>query len=188
LALADESAQVRVAAARGLGGFPSDETCVALREALDDREPAVAAAAAEALGQAGDAQAVEALIRAIGRGGTQPGSPEVLPAMAAVRALARLGAATPQILRQAVAHADPEVVKEAVAAAEALPGAGDVLLVAAHSPRWDVRRAAARAIASRGDRALLQGLRELAAQERDSLAAEAFAEAICALEARPGRD
>jgi len=75
-----------------------------------------------------------------------------------------------------------------VAAAEALEGAAAVLLEAARSPRWDVRRAAARALAARGDRSLLASLQSLAAAERAPLAAEAFAEAVRALEARPARD
>jgi HEAT repeat protein len=188
LALADEAPSVRAGAARGLGGFPSEETFAALREALDDCEPSVAAAAAEALGALGDMRAAEPLSRAVSRGESQPGSPEVLPAIAAVCALARLGAATPEILERAARHSDPEVVKEAVAAAESLAGAAPVLLTAARSARWDVRRAAARALATRGDRSLLPELEALAAAERDPLAGEAFAEAVRALEARPARD
>jgi HEAT repeat protein len=187
LALADEAPPVRAAAARGLGAFPSEETFAALGEALDDREASVSAAAADALAELGEARAVEALTRAAGRGASQPGTPEVLPAIAAVRALARLSAATPELLLRAAAHPDPEVVKEAVAAAEALPGAGEVLLAAARNPRWDVRRAAARALAARGDRTLLEAVRELARDERDPLAAEALAEAVRALQARPSR-
>ncbi|MGC4113129.1 MAG: HEAT repeat domain-containing protein [Myxococcales bacterium] len=188
LALADEAPPVRAAAARGLGAFPSEETFAALGEALDDREASVSAAAAEALGELGEARAIEALTRAVSRGENQPGTPEVLPAIAAVRALSRLSAATPAVLARAVAHPDPEVVKEAVAAAEALPGAGEVLVAAARSPRWDVRRAAARALAARGDRSLLAAVRELAQAERDDLTAEAFADAVRTLEARPSRD
>jgi HEAT repeat protein len=187
-ALADEAPQVRAAAARGLGSFPSEETFVALREALDDCEPVVAAAAADALGDLEDPRAADALRKAVSRGQSQPGTPEVLPAIAAVRALSRLGAATPQILKEAAAHADPEVVKEAVAAAEAVPGTGEVLVGAARNARWDVRRAAGRAIAARGERSLLEPLRGIAAGERDPLAAEAFAEAIRVLEARPSRE
>ncbi|HEY3447146.1 MAG TPA: HEAT repeat domain-containing protein [Myxococcales bacterium] len=188
LALADEAPPVRAAAARGLGAFPSEETFAALGEALDDREASVSAAAADALGELGETRAIEALTRAVSRGESQPGTPEVLPAIAAVRALSRLSAATPALLARAVAHPDPEVVKEAVAAAEALPDAGEVLLAAARSARWDVRRAAARALAARGDRSLLAPVREIARAERDPLAAEAFAEAVRVLEARPSRD
>ncbi len=119
------------------------------------------------------------------RGESQPGTPEVLPAIAAVRSLARLGCAVPEVLMRAVHHGDPEVVKEAVDAAAALPAAGPVLLEAARNPRWDVRRAAARAIAIAGDRSLLPELRPLVTAERDPLAAEALAEAVRALEERP---
>lgn len=187
-ALADEAPEVRASAARGLGGFPSEETFAALREVLDDREPGVAAAAADALGELGDPRARDLLARAVDRGQGQPGTPEVLPAIAAVRALAQLGPVPLQVLRRAVAHADPEVVKEAIAAAEAAPGAGEVLLAAGRSPRWDVRRAAAQAIGGRGERALLPELLRLAAEEPDALVAEAFAGAVRALEARPPRE
>jgi hypothetical protein len=50
--------------------------------------------------------------------------------------------------------------------------------------RWDVRRAAARASAARGDPALLDPARRLAAGERDPLVTEALRDAIGALEGR----
>jgi len=185
IALADEAWEVRAGAARGLGRFPSAESLAALVGALEDREPSVAAAAAQALGDVGDAKAAEPLSRMLNRGREHPGTPEVLPAIAAVRSLARLGAAAPEALLCATTHPDPEVVKEAVEIAATLPGAERALLVAARHERWDVRQAAARAVAARGDRSLLEELRQLTAAETDTFAREAFEGAVAALEARP---
>lgn len=185
-ALSDSSAQVRAAAARGLARFASDETGRALLEALEDRDAGVAGAAAESLGRRGETRAAAALARAFERGEAATGGTEVLLGIAALRALAHLSAAAPALLARAAAHPDAEVVKEAVQAAARLPGGEGVLLQAARHPRWDARRAAARAIAQRGDRRLLAEVRALGASERDPLAAEAFEGALRALEGQPG--
>ncbi len=185
-ALGDGSPQVRAAAARGLGRFGSDETARALLAALEDRDSAVASAAAESLGRHGEGQAAEALARAFERGQAAAGGPEVLLAIAALRALARLNAAAPALLSRAAAHPDAEVVKEALQAAVRMPGGEAVLLLAARHPRWDARRAAARAIAARGDRRLLAEVKALGSSERDPLAAEAFESALRALEGHAG--
>ena len=198
-ALSDASWSVRAAAARAflelarsgaararrdpsaLGVALSDEAIAALARALDDAEPAVRAAAVEALGatgQPGQAMPIAALARA----------PEVPPVvvLAALRALAALGQAPADVVSRAAAHPDPEVVKEAVAAAARLPGPeGEALLrQAAENPRWDVRQAAARAMLERGDPALRRTAAELAARETDPLVARAFADAAQALSGR----
>jgi HEAT repeat protein len=87
------------------------------------------------------------------------------------------------VLARAARHPDAEVVKEAVRAAAGLPGAAAarLLLDAAAHARWDVRRAAAAALAARGDRALLEPVRRLAAAEEDPLVAEALHGALEAL-------
>jgi HEAT repeat protein len=54
----------------------------------------------------------------------------------------------------------------------------------ARSERWDVRHAVARAIADRGDPALLPLARELAASDGDALVAKAFGAAAEALARR----
>jgi HEAT repeat protein len=56
-----------------------------------------------------------------------------------------------------------------------------VIREAASSPRWDVRKAAARALAERGDRALAAEASRAAAADPDPLVARAFAEAARAL-------
>lgn len=153
----------------------------ALTRCLEDAEPAVRAVAVEALGASGDpgqARPIAALARA-------PDVPPVV-VLAALRALGALGEAPADVISRAAAHADPEVVKEAVAAAARLPGQeGEALLrQAAQNPRWDVRQAAARAMLERRDPALRQTAAELAARETDPLVARAFADAAQALSGR----
>jgi HEAT repeat protein len=187
-ALGDDSAAVRAAAARalaaGVAGAPAEarwpEALKALAGALRDPEPVVQAAAAVALGRARARDQSPALARLAGDGAT---APEV--AAAAVRALAEMGALQPGVLERAAQHPDPEVVKEAVAAAVAMAGAAgaSLLLRSAAHPRWDVRRAAAHAIARRGDPLLLDAVRRLSAAEEDSLVSEALVDAIGVLEA-----
>jgi HEAT repeat protein len=189
-ALGDGAWSVRAAAVRALlelarhaalGGPPAAGALDALAGSLSDPEPAVRAAAVEALGasgQASHAPAIAALVRA-------PDVPPVV-VVAALQALAALSALPADVLARAADHADPEVVKEAVAAAARLPGPdGEALLRrAAGSPRWDVRQAAARALALRGDPGLRPLAAELAHREPDPLVARAFAEAARALAGR----
>jgi HEAT repeat protein len=194
-ALSDPAWSVRAAAARAFGEIARagdaaalrDETAAgrealaALQGALGDREPSVQAAAAEALGACGRperAPAVAALV-------ADPAAPPLV-VVAALRALVALGAPPAEAIARAAAHPDPEVVKEAVLAAAALPGAeGErILRDAARSPRWDVRRAAARAMAGRTDPTLAAEAARLAAEDPDPLVARAFAEAAQALEGR----
>jgi hypothetical protein len=59
-----------------------------------------------------------------------------------------------------------------------------LLCQAASHPRWDVRQAAARAMAERRDPALQATAAGLAAQDPDPLVARAFAEAAQALSER----
>jgi HEAT repeat protein len=191
-ALGDSIWSVRAAAARAFlelaraalrqaQGELSGAAMEALVRALDDPEPAVRAAAVEALGATGlarHAPAIAALARA-------PDVPPIL-VLAALRALVALGKPPADVISRAAAHVDPEVVKEAVAAAARLPGPeGEGLLrQAAENPRWDVRQAAARAMLERGDPALQQAAEALAFHEADPLVARAFAEAARALSGR----
>jgi HEAT repeat protein len=192
-ALSDGAWSVRASAARawaelarrgrwpGTGGAAADvgdEASGALRRALSDAEPAVRAAAVDALGAAGGAGNAEAIARAA----REPGAP-ALVVVAALHALDALGAPRSAAISLAAAHADTEVVKEAVLAAARLPGSeGEAILrAAAASPRWDVRQAAARAMAERRDPALALEASRLASSEPDPLVARAFAEAARAL-------
>jgi HEAT repeat protein len=106
--------------------------------------------------------------------------------LASLRGLAALGALTVATATRALAHPDPEVAKEAVAAAGRIAGEEWVALLreAARSGRWDVRHAVARAIADRGDPALLTLARELASADGDPLVVRAFSAAADALARR----
>jgi HEAT repeat protein len=192
-ALSDADWSVRAAAARALAGLasaggrggpaagpgrPFAGAVGPLLEAIADAEPAVRAAAAEALGACGGGESGAALA------GLVADETATAPVVAAaLRALAALGAPPAGVVARASAHEDPEVVKEAVSAAAVLPGAeGErVLVEAAGSARWDVRRAAALAMAARGDRSLAPLARRLAAEEADPLVARAFEDAARAL-------
>jgi HEAT repeat protein len=183
-AASDPAWEVRAAAARALGEIarggepPRAAALGALRAALSDREPAVRAAAAEALGTCGAPEDVAALAGAAG----DPAAPAPV-VVAALHAIGALGAAPRDLVVSAARHADPEVVKEAVLAAGRLPGPhGErILREAARSARWDVRQAAARAMEERGDAALAAEAATLAAAEPDPLVARAFASAARAL-------
>lgn len=184
-ALADEDPLVRAAAARSLAAFDSPGARSSLVAALRDEDPGVAAAAAAALAALGAAEGAQELRRLLDRGRVESAGPAVLPVLAAVRALTRLGAMDLSALEAAIGHPDPDVVKEALAAAPAVAGAARAVLAAAENPRWDVRAAAARAFQAAGDTTALPAIRALAARERDATAARAFAEAVAALSARP---
>ena len=197
-ALSDTAWAVRAAAARafvelaravagtgvgpGEGGRPLSAGALdALVRALDDPEPAVRAAAVEALGATGEPR----LARPIAELARASDVPPVV-VLAALRALAALGQAPLDVVSRAASHPDSEVVKVAVAAAARLPGPeGESLLrKAAAASRWDVRQAAARAMLDRGDPRLRETAAELAAREPDPLVARAFAEAAHALSRR----
>jgi HEAT repeat protein len=152
--------------------------------ALSDPEPAVRAAAVEALGACGRPEHAARIAEVAAE---PAGSP--LVAVAALQALARLGVATAEVLRRGLDHADAEVAKEAVACAVGLAGdAGAGLLrQAAASPRWEVRYAVARALVQRGDASLRPDAERLAAGDPDPMVAKAFHEAARALARVPER-
>jgi HEAT repeat protein len=188
-ALSDPAWGVRAAAARAIADLASArggscaaelarEASGALVGALRDTEQAVRAAAAEALGACGraeDAAAIGALV-------ADADAPAVV-VVAALHALVALGQLPGAALERALAHGDPEVVKEAVLGAARVPGAEGqrILREAAASPRWDVRRAAARAFQDRNDPALRADAERLAATDPDPFVARAFAEAARAI-------
>ncbi len=192
-ALSDPAWTVRASAARALAEAararprgevetpPFAAAARALLRALRDPEHAVRAAAAEALGACGrreDTGAIAELAQ-------DPDAPPVV-IVAALHALVALGPVPAAALSRALGHHDAEVVKEAVLGAARVAGAeGErILRDAAASPRWDVRRAAARAMADRNDPALRGDAERLAAADPDPLVARAFAEATQALRDR----
>jgi HEAT repeat protein len=169
--------------ARGQASFQA-AAVEALLAVVDDPEPAVRAAAVEALGAAGKAAQVPRIAAVV----ADPAAPAMV-VLAALHALAQLGAATAAVLERGLGHPDAEVAKEAVAAAARLEGpeGGRLLLLAAASERWDVRHAAARAMAERGDLSLRAEAARRAAGDPDPMVARAFAEAARVLGATPGR-
>jgi HEAT repeat protein len=201
-ALEDPDWSVRAAAARAFVelaqanadrrlGDPSEgehpicaEAVRGLHGALGDAVPAVRAAAVEALGACGRADNAARIAEVA----AEPDAP-ALVLVAALQALARLGQPPIAVLERGLAHGDPEVAKEAVAATGALDGPerARLLLLAAASPHWDVRHAAARAMAERRDPALRAEAERLAAAEPDPMVAKAFADAARALGGAPGR-
>lgn len=194
-ALGDPAWGVRAAAARTIGEVaqallrpnpgerdePREQARSALAAALRDPEDAVCAAAAEALGACGELRHAEELA-------SLAADPEATPVVvvAALHALAALGATSVPALERAIRHEDPEVVKEAVLGAVRVPGAEGVRLLrlVAASAHWDVRRAVARAMEERADWTLLPDAERLAAADPDPLVAHAFAAAARALGGR----
>jgi HEAT repeat protein len=135
----DADADVRLLAATAAGESGHAELRPALEHALDDPEPNVAAAAADALGVLGDARAVDALAGALAR------ADDPWRRASIVVALGGLGdARAVPALSAAAADADPSV---AAAAAGALAEVGDPagmdgLRAAARSADAGVRGAA----------------------------------------------
>ena len=196
-ALSDPAWSVRAAAARAVAEIaraaprgrdrrasPCAEALPALLRVLRDVEPAVRAAVAEALGAcAGREDPV--VISAVAELAQDPDGPPVV-IVAALHALFALGSVPAEALRRALGHDDAEVVKEAVLGAARVPGTEGrrILREAAGSARWDVRRAAARAMAERDDPDLLADAKRLAALDPDPLVARAFADAARAMGSR----
>jgi HEAT repeat protein len=139
---------VRQSAVRGLARLPAGDAEALLAVAFEDPNALVRLEAIEVAGRVGARGRAEALVALLAH-------PDARTAAAAVRALGRMEWLTPELLARAAAHADAEVVKDALVAGAHLPGmealAGQLL---AH-PRWDVRAAAARLLTSRAAPATL---------------------------------
>lgn len=176
-ALMDEAAPVRQAAARAIGDLGPELAAPLLERALDDVDPAVLAAAAGACARSGSAACAPHLVRLLG-------SPDAQVALAAIDALDRIGALEEDGLEAAAQHADPEVLKAVLDKGAWRPsGVGRALLLLEHAA-WDVRAAAARALATAGDRAALVPLHQALERETDPLARELLMTAAMALAGR----
>jgi len=182
-ALSDESVSVRVAAVRALGTMGAKEALAPLsnlalgtlqRGSGGGEEPAVRAAAIRALGSVGDATVLP-LFRKLAL------DPEGAVATAALEALARLGTDEDvPIFIQALAHSDPEPVKAALrglAAHKTTVGLRAAAGALCHA-RWDVRSAAAEALAGSGDPEAEKALVERLKVEEDTLVREALQKAL----------
>jgi HEAT repeat protein len=185
-ALADEAAEVRAAAARALGAHAHLPAIAPLGRVATDEEPAVRSAAVRALGglathasgpERGDAARV---LR------ERAAAADAASAVPALEALERLD--DPSDLPLFVAAAKSKESEAAKAAVRALqlrpaPDAREALERALVDPRWDVRRAAALALASHGPGAR-PPLSERKQSEKDALVLEAIHASLRALEGR----
>jgi HEAT repeat protein len=172
--LADADPVVRCAAARGLAALAAELCEPLLRRALADPDAWVQAAAIEAAGE-------NASIRLSPQLAQLASSVDGLRASRAVRALARMKGLSAELWQRAIAHRDPEVIKEALFAAPAGPECVVAAVKLLAHERWDVRAAAARVL-SASDRPDLQPLLSAALEcETDAFAREALAEACNAL-------
>jgi len=192
-ALMDEDAGVRSAAVEGLQRLGGGEAFQSLLGLSRDEAPQVVAAAFRALGgwtadleQDARSRLERILLDGIGRGGE---SRDPLIALASIEALCRLDApCLPEALERAASHPEAEVVKEAVsrcADADFPEAVGLLCFCAAHSA-WDVRRAAAVALAARADPSSLDALQSLLSKEEDNMVAGTLESAIKIIEARRG--
>lgn len=144
-ALTDEHPTVRLAAARGLGSYRSDEVVEALLAVARDPDSWVVSEALRALGAVGGPKVVPTLMSAVG-------STSAPIAISALQSLFRLNPANIETaVRKALEHVDPEVVREALDVTIRLPAqkAGAILIDCLSHRSWNVRRAAAEGLANR---------------------------------------
>jgi HEAT repeat protein len=182
-ALSDEAPEVQLAAARALGRMRDEEgRAVGVRHLLEvvteSADDALSVAAMEALGDAGDADALEVLQEVLRRG---PPMRAVIAAEAIgrLRAPGRLDA-----LIEALAHPDTEVLKVALRAtfAEADPRVEEYLGALLAHGTWDVRRLAADLLGQRGDEMAKTMLRQQLAVEEEPLVLEAIQRSLADVE------
>ncbi|MBJ6765125.1 HEAT repeat domain-containing protein [Myxococcaceae bacterium JPH2] len=173
-ALADEAAAVRIAAVRATGRLGGPDAAALLRPALADEDLGVRLAGVDAVGECGALERVPEL-EMLAR------HEDGALAVQAVRALARLGAAGPEVLRGAAGHADSEVVKAALAAGAGTPPGWTLAEALLGHAEWDVRAAAARVLGDvegpGAEEALRLAQRALGA-ETDSLARRALLDTV----------
>lgn len=170
-ALTDEAAPVRAAGARAIGRVGDSAAGTMLKRALQDEDIAVQLAAVDALGECGSTDRVpelEALVSHLD--GALAGR--------AVRALARLGQARPEVLREAARHSDAEVVKAALQAGAVSAEGVSLAVELLRHPGWDVRATAARVLGDSGGRESLEAVRAALSAEQDALARRALSDAV----------
>lgn len=177
MAVVDESTRVRRGAARAVAGLGPEQGRALLERLLGDREPSVAALAAGAAMECGATWAVPRLIELSG----QADSGAVL---AAVQALMVLGGADEATLARLAAHADAEVVKLVLQEGASSPAVVAQAVRALADARWDVRVAAAQALAVGAGAAQRAALQVAVDRETDALAHEALVRALEAVSAR----
>jgi HEAT repeat protein len=186
LALADEDAAVRIAAATALGEAPSARALPDLERLLGDDDAGVRAACVravgalppEALGDCATRARVERLL-----GGALG---DVAPvAIAAVEAFERMGgglALAP--VRGVIGHPDPEVVQSAVRCLQRHGAEEDVqaLLPLLGHPHWAVRADAIQAFSERRMRSALPPVLRRLELEQDEFVRDVLLRALARLE------
>ena len=177
-ALVDESARVRRAATHAIGlvgeGSPYGSM---LARALTDPDPSVLAEACTAAAELGARDLLPRLTALVAH-------PNVNVVLSALDALSGLAALSDELLAQAVVHADPEVVKQALTLGADRPVIITRAVTALEHERWDIRVAAARALSVGGPRDALIALHRAVERETDSLAREFLVSAAAALAGR----
>ncbi|HYO53627.1 HEAT repeat domain-containing protein [Archangium sp.] len=177
LVLEDEAPRVRAAAVRVLGQLGDGSMAGLLKRALSDDALEVRLAALEAVGECGALERVadlESLVQ----------HPDGAIAYRAVQALTRLGALRDEVLRRAVSHGDPEVVKAALlAGAASAEGVSLAVGLLGHAS-WDVRAVVARVLGDSGGPECLPAAWAALAAETDALARRALAGAVERLSGR----
>lgn len=169
--LTDEHPKVRASSARALCDHRSSISLDSLLASVKDRDPWVAAAALEALGRRRDPKAIHVLLDAV-QHGTSP------IAIAALKSLFLMNPPQlPDALLLAIGNKDPEVVREAIAAAQRLSSvhAGPLFVRCLNSEYWNVRAAAAEALANRKIEVPASLVHEALLRETESLAQESIA-------------
>ncbi len=177
MAVVDESPRVRRGVARGIAGLGPSKGRALLERLLGDREPSVLSLSATAAMEGGASWAAPRLVELTSH-------PDPAVVLAAVQALMVLGGADEATLARVAGHPDGEVVKQVLA-----EGASSAAVLAAavrslSDTRWDVRVAAAQALAIGGGREHLGPLATARDRETDPLAYEALVKALAALESR----
>jgi HEAT repeat protein len=183
-ALADESADVRAAVARALGGVGGASEVSALAALVEDEDPAVRAAAGHALGELGAIEARPTLRKLAADAGTYVAA-EAIDAVCAIDR--RLGPDERNddraVVERAAGAADAELAKSGLRALvelwPALPATQAALLAALAHPAWDVRQLAVQALAIEPlAPAVRESLTRHRSRESDALVAEALDRAL----------
>jgi HEAT repeat protein len=169
LAMTDEDVGVRMAAAAALAriGPAASETIVS---ALNTADGPLRSALVRALGQVGHPEAPE-ILRSICRGPAET-------AMAALEAMEHLNLDPGEIQEEILAHADAEVVKQALSSLGEAVTRDQLVKLLGHSA-WDVRLAAVEKLAAEvGQPVVVENLERRLEVERDDLVHGAIERAL----------
>ncbi len=166
--LADESEHVRMASARALGRQKGRGAVDGLVLLLRDEHADVVREALGALGELGERNSAEHVVPLLAHD-------DVLVAISATRALGLLAwNGDSEVLEYLCTSADPEVLKELLASSTfwLKPKLCTLIGATLGNSRWDVRMAAVKVIAARGEKECFKLLAEHAEKETDELVRE----------------